>query len=163
MAMPTGLEKCIIAIDPGASGGFCQFIGTQIVQAWKFTSLSDFVGDVHDLIENPDCPLEIVLEDCPPFAGKNIPSSAGFKLGKSCGFYEGIARGLKLPCHLVPPKTWQKGLSGLAKKSTPQRKRLLKDHALRLYPDLGKEITLATADAVLIAHYFINETTNNND
>ena len=153
--MLTGLERCIIAIDPGASGGFCQFIGTQVVTAWKFTSLSDFVGDVHDLIENPEHPVEIVLEDCPPFAGKNIPSSSGFKLGKSCGFYEGIARGLKLPCHMVPPKTWQKGLSGLAKKSTPQRKRLLKDHALRLYPDLGKEITLATADAVLIAHYFI--------
>ena len=153
--MSTGLEKCIIAIDPGASGGFCQVIGTQVVQAWKFTSLSDFVSDVHDLIENPDVPVEIVLEDCPPFAGKNIPSSAGFKLGKSCGFYEGIARGLKLPCHMVPPKTWQKGLSGLAKSSGAQRKRLLKDHALRLYPDLGKEITLATADAVLIAHYFI--------
>jgi len=153
--MLTGLERCVIAIDPGASGGFCQFIGTQVVQAWKFTSLSDFVGDVHDLIENPEHPVEIVLEDCPPFAGKNIPSSAGFKLGKSCGFYEGIARGLKLPCHMVPPKTWQKGLSGLAKSSGAQRKRLLKDHATRLYPNLGKEITLATADAVLIAHYFI--------
>ena len=155
--MPTGLEKCIIAIDPGASGGFCQFIGTQIVQAWKFTSLSDFVGDVHDLMGNPDCPLELVLEDVPPFAGKNIPSSAGFKLGKSCGFYEGVARGAKIPCHMVAPKTWQKGLSGLAKTAGAQRKRLLKDHATRLYPDLGKEITLATADAVLIAHYFINK------
>jgi hypothetical protein len=155
--MPTGLERCIVAIDPGASGGFCQFIGTRVVQAWKFTSLSDFVDDVHDLMGNPDCPLEIVLEDVPPFAGKNIPSSAGFKLGKSCGFYEGLARGVKIPCHLVPPKTWQKGLSGLAKTSGAQRKRLLKDHATRLFPDLGKEITLATADAVLIAHYFINK------
>ena len=155
--MPTGLEKCIIAIDPGVSGGFCQFIGTQVVQAWKFTSLSDFVDDVHDLMGNPDLPLELVLEDVPPFAGKNIPSSAGFKLGKSCGFYEGLARGVKIPCHLVPPKTWQKGLPGLAKTSGAQRKRLLKDHASRLYPDLGKEITLATADAVLIAHYFINK------
>ena len=155
--MSTGLEKCIVAIDPGASGGFCQFIGTQIVQAWKFTSLSDFVDDVHDLMHDPDSRLELVLEDVPPFAGKNIPSSAGFKLGKSCGFYEGLARGVKIPCHLVPPKTWQKGLSGLAKTSGAQRKRLLKDHATRLYPDLGKEITLATADAVLIAHYFINK------
>ncbi len=161
--MTAGLERCIIAIDPGASGGFCQFIGTQVVQAWKFTSLSDFTDEVRDLMHDPDSRLEFVLEDVPPFAGKNIPSSAGFKLGKSCGFYEGLARGLGLPCHLVSPKTWQKGLQGLQKTSGAQRKRLLKDHATRLYPDLGKDVTLATADAVLIGHWFINETTNNND
>ena len=148
-------NKCIIGIDPGASGGFCQFIDGEIVQAWKFTSLSDFVDDVYDLMENPDCPVEFVLEDCPPFAGKNIPSSAGFKLGRSCGFYDGLARGLRIPCHLLPPKTWQKGLAGLTKTSGAQRKRLLKAHASRLYPSLGKEITLATADAVLIAHFHI--------
>ena len=150
-------SKCLVAIDPGASGGFCQFVDGEAVWAWKFTSYSDFVADIMDLMENLDHTVEFILEDVPPFAGKNIPSSAGFKLGKSCGFYEGIARGLKLPRHLVPPKTWQKGLSGLAKTAGAQRKRLLKDHALRLYPDLGKEITLATADAVLIAHYFINK------
>ena len=153
-------SECFVAIDPGVSGGFCQFIGKQVIQAWKFTSLSDFVDEVYALTENPEHQLEFVLEHVPPFAGKNIPSSRSFVLGKSCGFYEGLARGLRVPCHLVPPKTWQKGFSGLAKTSSSQRKRLLKDHATRLYPNLGKGITLATADAVLIAHYFINKTTN---
>ena len=101
--------KTIIAIDPGASGGFCQFIGDKAIHAWKFTSLSDFVDELFEINADPDLTLELVLEDVPPFAGKNIPSSTGFKLGKSCGFYEGVARGLRIPCHMVRPQTWQKG------------------------------------------------------
>ena len=150
-------ERCIIAIDPGVNGGFCQWIGKDVVQAWRFKSLSDFAEDVFEYVDHPDYSIELVLEDVPPFAGKNIPSSAGFKLGKSCGFYEGLARGLKIPCHLVPPKTWQKGLGGLQKKTTAQRKRLLKDHASRLYPSLGKQITLNTADSILIGDYHLNK------
>ena len=147
------MVKTIIAIDPGASGGFCQFIGDKAIQAWKFTSLSDFVDDLFEIKADPDLTLELVLEDVPPFAGKNIPSSTGFKLGKSCGHYEGIARGLQIPCHMVRPQTWQKGFGGVKGQSTSVKKRILKDHASRLYPQLGKQITLATADAVLIGHY----------
>jgi len=149
--------KTIIAIDPGASGGFCQFIGDKAIQAWKFTSLSDFVDDLFEIKDDPDLTLELVLEDVPPFAGKNIPSSTGFKLGKSCGFYEGVARGLRIPCHMVRPQTWQKGFGGVKGQSTSIKKRILKDHASRLYPQLGKQITLATADAVLIGHYHLGK------
>ena len=147
------MVKTIIAIDPGASGGFCQFIGTRAIHAWKFTSLSDFVDILFEIKDNPDATLELVLEDVPPFAGKNIPSSTGFKLGKSCGFYEGVARGLRIPCHMVRPQNWQKGFGGVKGQSTSVKKRILKDHASRLYPQLGKQITLATADAVLIGHF----------
>ena len=147
------MVKTIIAIDPGASGGFCQFIGTRAIHAWKFTSLSDFVDILFEIKDNPDATLELVLEDVPPFAGKNIPSSTGFKLGKSCGFYEGVARGLRIPCHMVRPQTWQKGFGGVKGQSTSVKKRILKAHASRLYPQLGKQITLATADAVLIGHF----------
>jgi len=150
--------KTIIAIDPGASGGFCQFIGDKAIQAWKFTSLSDFVDDLFEIKDDPDLTLELVLEDVPPFAGKNIPSSTGFKLGKSCGHYEGIARGLQIPCHMVRPQTWQKGLANVAGQGGQKKKRILKDHASRLYPQLGKQITLATADAVLIGHYHTTTT-----
>ena len=145
--------KCLVAIDPGATGGFCQFVDGKAVWAWRFTSFSDFVADIMDLMENPDYTVEFILEDVPPFAGKNIPSSAGFKLGKSCGFYEGVARGIQLPCHMVRPQAWQKGLANVAGQGGAKKKRILKDHALRLYPKLGKTVTLATADAVLIGHY----------
>ena len=145
--------ESLVAIDPGASGGFCQFVDGKAVWAWKFTSYSDFVSDIVDLMENPDHTVEFILEDVPPFAGKNIPSSAGFKLGKSCGFYEGVSRGLQLPCHMVRPQAWQKGLANVVGQGGAKKKRILKDHALRLYPHLGKTVTLATADAVLIGHY----------
>ena len=149
--------KTIVAIDPGALGGFCQFIGEKAIHAWKFTSLSDFVDDLFEIKADPDLTLELVLEDVPPFAGKNIPSSTGFKLGKSCGFYEGVARGLRIPCHMVRPQTWQKGLANVAGQGGQKKKRILKDHASRLYPQLGKQITLATADAVLIGHYHLGK------
>ena len=149
--------KTIIAIDPGASGGFCQFIGDKAIQAWKFTSLSDFVDDLFEIKDDPELTLELVLEDVPAFAGKNIPSSRGFKLGKSCGQFEGVARGLRIPCHMVRPQTWQKGFGGVKGQSTSVKKRILKDHASRLYPQLGKQITLATADAVLIGHYHLGK------
>ena len=149
--------KTIIAIDPGASGGFCQFIGDKAIQAWRFTSLSDFVDDLFEIKADPDLTIELVLEDVPPFAGKNIPSSRGFKLGKSCGQFEGVARGLRIPCHMVRPQTWQKGFGGVKGQSTSVKKRILKDHASRLYPQLGKQITLATADAVLIGHYHLGK------
>ena len=149
--------KTVIAIDPGASGGFCQFIGDKAIQAWKFTSLSDFVDELFEIKADPDLTLELVLEDVPAFAGKNIPSSRGFKLGKSCGQFEGVARGLRIPCHMVRPQTWQKGFGGVKGQSTSVKKRILKDHASRLYPQLGKQITLATADAVLIGHYHLGK------
>ena len=152
------MSECIVAIDPGASGGFCQFVDGKAVWAWKYTTFSDFVADILDLRENPDYSLEIVLEDVPPFAGKNIPSSTGFKLGKSCGFYEGVARGLQIPLHMVRPQAWQKGLANVKGHSGSKKKRILKDHALRLYPKLGKTVTLATADAVLIGHHHTTTT-----
>ena len=54
---------------------------------------------------------------------------------------------------MVRPQAWQKGLANVAGQGGAKKKRILKDHALRLYPKLGKTVTLATADAVLIGHY----------
>ena len=122
------MSKCIVAIDPGASGGFCQFVDGKAVWAWKYTSFSDFVADILDLQENPDYSLEIVLEDVPPFAGKNIPSSTGFKLGVQCGFYQGVARGLQIPLHMVRPQAWQKGLANVKSHSGSKKKRILNQH-----------------------------------
>jgi hypothetical protein len=53
---------------------------------------------------------------------------------------------------LVKPKEWQKGLVGLkSNMGYTARKRMLKDNAVRLYPNL--KITNATADAVLIMEW----------
>ena len=64
-----------------------------------------------------------------------------------------MSRALGFATHLLRPQTWQKGLAGLKPKmGYTERKRMLKDNAIRLYPDL--KITNATADAVLIMNYW---------
>jgi len=144
-----------IAVDPGMSGGYAICSENNVCVAENFTTMADFLDEIRPYLANETEPVQIVLEDVPPFVGKNIPSSAGFKLGKNCGQFEGLAMGLQIPCHLVSPKVWQKGLPNLHKSTGPQRKRILKEHALRLYPKL--KVNLKTADAILIAHHFLNK------
>lgn len=122
-------------------------------------SNADFIDHVLALEEAHAGLLQGVMELVPPFvAGKNIPSSTGFKLGRSCGFIEGVLRGLRIPLELVSPKKWQAGLQGLKGVTGAPRKRLLRDHACRLYPTLKP--TLKTCDALLLAHFFINHQPN---
>jgi len=93
----------------------------------------------------------------PPFAGKMIPSSSSFKLGKSCGFLEGVLRMAEIPYTLVRPQEWQKGLSGLTKLTSGKRKKVLANHAKQFFPST-KGLTLKTADAILILrHFLINQ------
>lgn len=95
----------------------------------------------------------IFIEKVPPFVGRIIPSSAAFKLGKSCGWLEGWAAGRQHRVILVSPQTWQAGL-GIAKGKLPQGrwKAALKAEASRRYPALDG-LTLKTADALLLLDY----------
>jgi len=112
---------------------------------------------MQDLKDHPDVTsIEAVVEHVPPFAGKMIPSSTSFKLGKSCGFLEGVLRALKIPFVLVRPQEWQKGLSGLSGLTSNKRKKALMNHAKQFFPST-KGLTLKTADAILILrHHLIN-------
>ena len=103
-----------------------------------------------DLIRDLDNKkYEAVVEDVPAFVSSATSNASSFKLGYNFGFIVGALRALRLPTHLVKPQIWQKGLQGLRPKlGYTDRKRILKDNAIRLYPDL--KITNATADAVLI-------------
>ena len=114
----------------------------------------DGISTLQELLDNYECyDRRIICEDVPAYTGRNIPSHASFKLGRSFGLIEGLARGMKIPCEMISPKTWQKGLTGLKGLSGTKRKRVLKDHASRLYPD--SKPTLKTADAILIGHHFL--------
>jgi hypothetical protein len=95
----------------------------------------------------------IFIEKVPPFVGRVIPSSAAFKLGKSCGWLEGWSAGRQHRVQLVRPQDWQEGL-GIAKgKLTQSRwKSALKSEASRRYPALDG-LTLKTADALLLLDY----------
>ena len=144
--------KAFFFIDPGAKGGMAIALGS--MDKLKTMNLEG-IGQLQETLEEHECyDRKIVMEQVPPFAGKNVPSHTSFKLGRSCGLLEGLAIGMKLPCWMVRPQDWQRGLSGLKGLSGNPRKRVLKEHAQRLYPEAKP--TLRTADAILIGHHFFN-------
>jgi hypothetical protein len=142
----------IIAFDPGKAGGACIRHDDGSIELHSFRVEHEYI----ELISGLDCKkYEAVVEDVPAFVSAATSNASSFKLGYNFGFIVGALRALRLPTHLVKPQIWQKGLSGLRPKlSYSDRKRLLKDNAIRLYPDL--KITNATADAVLIMEWYRN-------
>lgn len=151
--------KVTIGIDPGKSGGYAiAWGGLHDVKLHSIGEDFEFVEHIEDLQDHPlITSLEAVVELVPPYVGKNIPSSSSFKLGKSCGFLEGVLRMAEIPFTLVRPQEWQKGLSGLTKLTSGKRKKVLMNHAKQFFPST-KGITLKTADAILILrHFLINQ------
>jgi hypothetical protein len=151
--------KITIGIDPGKSGGYAiAWGGLRSINLHRLDEDFEFVEHIQDLMDHPDVTsIEAVIELVPPFAGRNIPSSVGFKLGTSCGFLEGVMRMAKIPFTLVRPQEWQKGLSGLKGLSGHKRKKVLMNHAKQFFPNT-KGLTLKTADAILILrHHLIKQ------
>ena len=148
--------KVTIGIDPGKSGGYAiAWGGLQDVKLHSIGEDFEFVEHIQDLQDHPlITSLEAVVELVPPYVGKNIPSSSSFKLGKNCGFLEGVLRMAEIPFTLVRPQEWQKGLSGLTKLTSGKRKKVLMNHAKQFFPST-KGITLKTADAILILRHFL--------
>ena len=134
----------IIAIDPGASGGYA--VDDNGIRAEKWTGEADFMDEVSNLDG-----LIAVVEEVPKFVGRLVPSSSIFTLAKNYGFILGVLAAMQVPPHLVRPQVWQKGLTGVKAAKGAAKKRCLKEHAVRLFPE--QKPTLATADALMILHY----------
>ena len=136
--------KNYLCIDPGANGG------------WVFSPHHEIAttGDIDELVDM-HFPLNttVVIENVPPFTGRLIPSSAAFKLGKSCGWLEGFYQGKGYSVVLVRPQAWQAtmGVGTKGKQTTTEWKNKLKQEAQRRFP--LNTVTLKTADAFcLLAH-----------
>lgn len=151
--------KLTIGIDPGKSGGYAiGWDGLANIHLHKLEQDFEFVEHMKELKRHPDVEsIEAVVELVPPFAGKMIPSSTSFKLGKSCGFLEGCLRMAEIPFTLVRPQEWQKGLSGLSGLTSNKRKKVLMNHAKQFFPQV-KGLTLQTADGLLILRHFLLNT-----
>ena len=91
--------KLTIGIDPGKSGGYAiAWGGLDSINLHTLNEDFEFIQHIEELLKHPDVTkIEAVVELVPPFAGKLIPSSTSFKLGKSCGFLEGVLRALEIP------------------------------------------------------------------
>ena len=154
--------KIFIAVDPGASGGFAISYGADLddveVRPWR--DETEWLIDLSMLADHPDAEsLVAIVEHVPPYVGKAIPSSSAFKLGKNFGYICGTIRALQIPLHLSRPAEWQKGLEGVKAASGSKKKRVLRDHAVRLFPTI-KGVTLKTADALLILNNFLSNKKN---
>ena len=146
--------KTLVAVDPGASGGLAirDREGSIILQSMPDT-LPALVGI---LMIYKAAGSELWIEEVPKFTGRNIPSSTTAVLFQSVGRVEGAAVALGYSLHRVPPKVWQEPLGLGGRKSVDTQaawKRKLRGKAEELYPSL--DITLATADAVLVLHYVL--------
>ena len=142
--------KGIIAFDPGKAGGASVRHANGSIELHSFKTESGYLEILQPLLPSS---YEVVIEDVPAFVSSATSNASSFKLGYNFGFIVGMSRALGFATHLLRPQTWQKGLSGLKPKmGYTERKRMLKDNAIRLYPDL--KITNATADAVLIMNYW---------
>ena len=144
------LNKTIIGIDPGKSGGWVMKRGDKVTTG-KLDPLSDFLQFARQL--NPENTV-VYLEKLTGFiAGKALPGSRMFRMGEYyfAPMYTLLACGIRV--ELVTPQKWQGalGCGNRGERNTTQWKNHLKDMAKRLYPN--EKIVGWNADAYLILEY----------
>ena len=143
------MNKLYIGIDPGKSGGVAIIYDDNL-----YTGKCP--NTVHDMVEEVKVPLDImaipkskaVIELVHSMPGNGVKSM--FTFGQNYGTWLGIMAALKIPYDIVPPGKWMKHYGSMPK-DKKARKNKLKQLAQQAWPT--HRITLATADAVLIAMY----------
>ena len=141
----------MIAVDPGVSGAMAYDVGNgPTVVPW---------GDVAQMHHELAQVLQVLLlEKNPPTAymedvsASPIMSKKGaFTFGHNFGQWETLFYCFNVRLELIKPQTWQKGIKGISGTTGPARKRALKAHAARLFPQF--RVTEKTQDALLILNY----------
>lgn len=154
-----------IGIDPGVSGGIAILndrgqVGSIYKRPPTLYGLLVVLRNLHSESCHGE-PCKVMLERVGGFmgftaenaAGKINPASAHtmFKFGQGYGHLEALITAADLDFELVSPAVWQRGVGIVKRKGEPQSrwKSRLAAHARMMHPTV--KITLATADALLIA------------
>lgn len=140
-----------VGIDPGASGGLAT-VGADL----QAVGMPGTELDVWVWMSVEPRPEFAVIEKVGGYtqAGGPQPGSAMFKFGQSYGGLRMALVAAGIPFDEVTPQTWQKGLGVTPRgktESKTQFKNRLKARAQQLFPSV--KVTLATADALLIAEF----------
>ena len=143
--------KRYIGIDPGKHGGIA-VMGAD--------------GEVLDVVKMPETPQDLLdfLEQykddsfCTLERVGGMPGNGGsamFNFGKGYGHLQMALLALHIPTEDVTPNKWEKTyqLGSSGKYTKTEWKNRLKAKAQQMFPQLGKKITLATCDALLICEY----------
>ncbi len=148
--------KIYVGVDPGMSGGIAALCNGQM-RCTKMPATEHDVWqwfeDVRDWPEYPCMTVQCfaVIERVHSMPKQGVAST--FKFGYSYGLLRGMLVASGIPFEDVTPQLWQKGLGitpGRGMKRTDFKNRL-KARAQCLFPK--EKITLATADALLLAEY----------
>lgn len=139
-----------MGIDPGKSGAII-VIGEdrQVKATYKMPEDSSELLSIFEGHKDVDfCVLERV-HGMPGMGGTQM-----FTFGKNYGHIEMALMATKIPFETVTPQKWMKEYQMTKKKfgeTKTQWKNRLKSLAIKLFPK--EKVTLATADALLIAEY----------
>ncbi len=143
-----------LAVDVGANGGFVGIVDEAPYYNNMFAyPMPRTPKEIAELIVRLN-PRVAWVEKVSGYIGKAHPSSRMFNFGMNYGIILGLLHGMDTEVNLVRPQTWQKPLNLPKTKDRMAHKRLLKERAIELYPNL--KLTLKTCDAALILHYAMN-------
>lgn len=143
--------KKYIGIDPGVHGGIAVLSADgSVVEVAKMPATP---MDLLDFLSRHKDDSFCVLERVGGMPGQG--GSAMFNFGKGYGHLQMALLALGIPTNDVTPNKWEKSfqLGSSGKYGKTEWKNRLKAKAQQLFPSLGRKITLATCDALLIAEY----------
>lgn len=144
-------NACYLGVDPGMGGGLAVLCADKV----SITPMPKTDQDIIAWLESHTWLTEKfnygAIEQVHSFPGQGVAST--FKFGMSYGGLRMCLAALQIPFETVSPQKWQKviGLSTRKKEGRTEHKNRLKARAQELFP--YEKITLATADALLLAHY----------
>jgi hypothetical protein len=150
-----------LGLDPGSSGGIAALRGGAVrLAALDKLSAHDLWAWVREYGRGDLRPLHsaassfAVLEKVGGYVGgAHARGSHMFTFGTSFGMLRMALVAASIPFEEVPPQKWQKefGLRKTKGETDTSWKNRLKSRAQQLFP--SEKITLATADALLMAEY----------
>ena len=161
-----------IGVDPGASGGLAVILTEAVLRTDRpidvrveHSSMPSTEKDIWEwfqqFINNRSIRgIFAVIEKVQGYIGQRQPGSAMFKFGYNAGMLHGFLTTARIPYEEITPQRWQKALGITPRKKKESRtvwKNRLKLKAQQLYPN--EKITLAVADALLIATYCMRKQT----
>lgn len=147
----------IIGIDPGKNGGIAFIPSTKDIEPKAVKcpetphEMAEIIKMAHLIAKDHKEKTFAVLEKVHSMPKQGVVST--FSFGMNYGMWKGILASHKIPWIDVTPHKWQK-FYGAMPKEKKSRKHKLKSLALQYYPDL--KVNLLTADAILLAHWHIN-------
>ena len=142
-------NRIYIGIDPGKNGGigiiyndlsYCRKCPVTVLEMAEEIKICSEIA--------PDIQKQAIIESVHSMPGQGVKSV--FTFGQGYGQWLGILAAHKIPYIQVSPQKWLKYYNPLPR-DKKERKNQLKHLAQQRFPEI--KITLATADAILLANY----------